>query len=307
MSKIRSRKDFEDFEEIEDLEESNPRPLRSPRNPRFLHPEAFLPLPNETIFCYNNRIMFSQRKVVGALVFALLLAIPTTGEAAAGAQALAMAIKVRVIDQALIAFWGIAAAAVFYYGARMIISAQNEQSYQDFANSLIYALVGFAIISCAMAFTTAFTTANASVLGVSIESVSAFLIRLALGVFILMIVVSALRMATSGGEQGEFDKWRKVLIGACLGAGILVLARVMVIAIADRSASAIGGELAGILLFLLTIAGFVCAIAIVAAGIMLIISIDESLKDRAKKTIISTLIALAFVMASYAIISYFAR
>jgi len=65
-------------------------------------------------------------------------------------------------------------------------------------------------------------------------------------------------------------------------------------------------ELAGIARFLLTIFGALAVIGILAAGVMLIVSVDESLKDKAKKLVIACMIALVIVIASYGIIDTFA-
>ena len=58
-------------------------------------------------------------------------------------------------------------------------------------------------------------------------------------------------------------------------------------------------------LWMLTLIGFICVAALIAAGIMLIVSIDESLKDRAKRIVIGTLISLLIVVASYTLIIIF--
>lgn len=50
---------------------------------------------------------------------------------------------------------------------------------------------------------------------------------------------------------------------------------------------------------------FIGVIALIVAGIMLIISIDESLREKAKSIVIGTLITLVFVLASYTLIIIF--
>lgn len=251
--------------------------------------------------------MLFPKRTTGILgLCALLLALPAPTEAAAGAQMLSLFIRVHVIQQALLAFWGISAAAIFYYALRMILQAHKENAYTDMTNASIYALVGFAIISCAAAFAAAFTSDPApGILGASIQSAIDFIITMSSGVFVLMIVISAMRMSMSGGDEGEFEKWRKVLVGSAAGVVIMFIANAIVLGVSGASAPVIVAELVGVAKFLLTIAGFACAIALIVAGIFLVISIDEGLKDRAKRAVISTLIALAIVLVSYVVIATF--
>lgn len=56
---------------------------------------------------------------------------------------------------------------------------------------------------------------------------------------------------------------------------------------------------------MLTLLGFLAAIALIVAGIMLIISIDESLRDKAKSIVIGTLITLVVVFCCYTLIIIF--
>ena len=74
---------------------------------------------------------------------------------------------------------------------------------------------------------------------------------------------------------------------------------------ADNGQLIIIQELAGLANFILELIAAVSIIAILVAGILLIISVDESLKDRAKRIITGTLITLVIVIASYTLINIF--
>lgn len=257
------------------------------------------------------------KRLTQALTLGVLLAVPSTCFAAAGAQALASFIQLHIINQALIAFWGIAAAAMFYYAARMILESQNEQAYSNISNSFIYVVTGFAVIACAGAYASALyspvlssdpsANINVSAVDPALRSVANFLITMSAGIFVLIVVMAGLRMVASQGEQGEFDKWKKILVSNCIGVIIMLIAYFIVQWVAVRDSAIIVNELLGISLFLLTLVGFGCVIALVIAGILLIISIDEAYKDRAKRIVIGTLLALAIVLASYTLIITFLR
>lgn len=224
-------------------------------------------------------------------------------------------IRFHIIGQALIAFWGIAAVALFYYASKMVYEAQKDGVFTDMGNAIVNALTGFAIIACAAVFADSFGQAGLStdnaldvspgLIAGSLNSIRTFIISLTSAIFVLLIVLVALRMISSKGEQGDFDKWKKVLVDSCIGVVIMLIADVVVQAIADRDAFLIIAELKGIALFLLTFTGFLCVIALVLAGIFLIVSIDEGLKDRAKKIVTGTLISLVIVLISHAVIRTF--
>ena len=263
-----------------------------------------------------------SRSIGTSIALSLLIGLPQACYAGQGAQDLATFIETHIINQAIVAFVGIAAAAIFYYAARLLLNAYNEQSQGEMGTAFLYVLIGFFVIGLSKVFVTAFkgqqnpTTINPNAVNSLINnaenpdalipglaSVINFLIEGAAGAFILMAVIAGLHMITSNGDQGTFDKWKQVLINRCFGVMIMMLAYFLANGIfAPNHPGILLEEMTGLILFLLTIIGTVSAIALIVAGIFLIVSIDESLRDRAKTTIIGTLISLAITMASYTII-----
>ena len=248
---------------------------------------------------------YKRSTAIVALTGGLLL-VPELCFAGAGAQALATFIQNHLINQALIAFAGIAAAAIFYYAFRIVLQAYNEQSLTEASKTFAHVFAGFAVIAISGAFVSAFhATINPSALIPGINSITDYIFLGAQGVFTLIIVVAGIGMVTSQGDQAAFSKWLKILLGNCIGVMIMVLAQILVTAIQSRDANTIKLEMIGIALFLLTIIGFAAVIALMLAGIMLIISIDEGLRDKAKRIVFGTLISLAIVVASYTLIITF--
>ena len=237
-----------------------------------------------------------------------------------GSVLLATFVRVHIINQALFALTGVAGAAMFYYTVRMIVDAYNEKAFTDVINSFTYVLCGFFVIGLATAFNNAFIGAgttpstlttsgipfNPSNLTPGINSIASFIAKGAEGAFTLVVVVAGLRMVTAQGDEGTFDKWRKVLIGNCIGVMLILIADSIRVAIqTPNDPGAIVEELRGIGLFMLTIIGFASVLALIIAGILLIVSVDESQRDRAKRAVIGTLISLLFVIASYTLIVTF--
>ena len=248
-----------------------------------------------------------------------LLLIPELCYGAGGAVALSGFIGSHIVTQALDAFGGIAAAAIFYYAVRMVVTAYQEKSYTDVINSFIYVLLGFIVIALSSAFTNSFLPtggvgtgavypdfAGGGRLILGLDSVKGFIITGSAGVFTMMVVFAGLRMVTSQGDEAAFGKWAKVLVGNCIGVIVMLIADAIVLGITTPGdPGAIVDELAGIILFILTIIGFASMISLIIAGVLLIVSVDEALRDRAKRTIIGTLVALLVVIASYTLIRTF--
>lgn len=231
-------------------------------------------------------------------------------------MALVSFIRTEVIDEALLAFWGIAWAALIWYSIRMVIDASKDQALTDATNAFTHSFIGFAIIACAAAFAGTFGIGTLSsgpateinpitYIPDALNSVSGFIIEMSGGIFVLMIVLAGIRMVTTQGEQGAFDKAKHLLVINCAGVVLMFIARAIVLAVSGRSPGLIIIELKGIALFLLEVFGFVCVIALVIAGIYLILSIEESNRDKAKNIIIGTLITLIVILIMYAVIVTF--
>jgi hypothetical protein len=258
---------------------------------------------------YQKRLL-----AISGITGALFL-VPATCFAGAGAQELVQFVNTNIILQALAAFWGISWAAMFYYAIQLILNAQKEDAFSTASNSFIYAFTGFAIIACANAFAQGFSTTGFSggnipgftplLLGNSIESIWNFMIYMSAGIFVLMIVIAGIRMVTTQGEQAAFDTAKHLLVINCSGVALMLIAKAIVSGVSTNTPELITEELRGIALFLLTIMGFACVLALIIAGLYLIISIDESYRDKAKKIVIGTLITLTLLFVVYGLIFTF--
>ena len=81
----------------------------------------------------------------------------------------------------------------------------------------------------------------------------------------------------------------------------------VIVAFSGRGGSplTIVAQLVGLANFLLTFLGVLVVVLMVAAGIMLIVSVDEGLKDKAKTVVKTSIITLAVVLCSYVIVNAF--
>ncbi len=115
-----------------------------------------------------------------------------------------------------------------------------------------------------------------------------------------LLVVRAIQLITAGGDEGQVSSQRKLLLNAAVGVGIIVLAGTIVNA-------ALGGEglqseAVGIAEYVLYVLGALMVLSIVVGGILMIVSYDEGLQERAKKSIFAAVIVLITILCLGALI-----
>src|SRR5690606_33535568 len=98
---------------------------------------------------------------------------------------------------------------------------------------------------------------------------------------------------------------KKRFFHGLIGVAIVLLADVTVDYFRPGARSiGLAGEIGGIVEFLLTIIGALAVLGFIVAGFMLVVSTDESLKDRAKKAIFATVVTMIIVLASSLIVRF---
>ena len=100
-------------------------------------------------------------------------------------------------------------------------------------------------------------------------------------------VVWILLLALLSQTLSALLKWRIVASGAMLAIVFIPLAFV------------------GIINFTLTLIGALAVFTIIIAGLLLVLSIDENLKDRAKKAIVVAVVGLIIALLSYILVRFF--
>ena len=216
------------------------------------------------------------------------------------------ALEVGIIAVALI--------SLFYSAAMMSLFSSEEGAVKDARTSYIYVITGLAITGFAHWISLAFAPANTGGGLVNEQYVVSgvdnvvFYFRIIVAVTLLVnIVVQAFRVIASQGKQEDTDKAKKRLIGGFIGAGVIMLANSIVASAAPGfGATTIAAqEMAGIASYITTLVGFMAVLAIVVAGVMLIVSADEGLKDKAKNVVKTAVVALIACFVSYALITAF--
>lgn len=209
-----------------------------------------------------------------------------------------------VIVAAFASFNGVLFGALIYYGLKLLFTPENDSSLTETKQALEYAILGTVLVLGVDMISSAFYVGGIHPSNVNplIQNIIAFVTALVGSALLANIVIQGIMMITAG-DEGGVTRARTLLIHSCIGAGIVVLAAPIIGMLVGGQASA--DELIGIGNFLITLFGALAVIGLIVSGILLVISTDESFKDRAKKLAISCIVALIVVLAAAGIINLF--
>lgn len=241
--------------------------------------------------------------------------IPCTGVGTgAGATGLSNYLLDKVVTTIEVGFVAIALIILFAAAVNMVIQSEQEDVVKQSRSAFIYVIAGGGVVAFARWFALAFAPTgptgdivNTPVIDDAITQVLTFF-KLILSILLSVnIVIQGVRLVTSQGEQEQTEKARKRLILGFVGVGLVLLANTIAVSVNPQlgSTTTLALEIAGIANYLLTILGFVAVGAIVVAGILLILSVDDSLKDKAKMIVKGAVIALVAILVSYALLTAF--
>jgi len=205
-----------------------------------------------------------------------------------------------------LAFSGVMFAMIVFYGFKLAVMSKTDSAMADTMRALTFAFVGAVLVLGSYILASSFGTVGViapeeTEAGI-VQVVIAYIVQLVGAVLILNLVVQGFRMIMAK-DEGEIGSARTNLIQSLIGAAIVMLATpVLQLVLPGSFDHGINEEIVGIANFLATLFGLLAALAIVVAGIMLIISVEESLKDRAKSIIIASLVSIIVVMTSLGLI-----
>ncbi|MBI3332248.1 hypothetical protein HYZ99_04840 [Candidatus Peregrinibacteria bacterium] len=223
----------------------------------------------------------------------------------------------RVFVNALgIGFVGLAGAMFFYYAVQLITGSNDESTVTEAKTAYGHAIAGGAIVSLAGAIVHAFTPGVGGPGSVLVNPIPVEIgfanaieyFRLIIGTaLIINTVVQGIRLILAQGDEAISAARKRVLFGF-IGVAIVLLANALVIAAyppAGANSDVINSELVGLANFFLTFFGFLCVVTLVVAGLMLVVSVDEGLKDKAKTVAKTAIIALAVIFSAFVIVNAF--
>ncbi len=208
----------------------------------------------------------------------------------------------------LMAFSGILIAMLIAYALRLAFSPGDESAVTETRSAFAHAFLGALLVTGAAGIAASFVDTGAAVdtapleglVHVAVVFVKSLLAALLLANFFIQGVLLIVAM-----DDSLRSKARTRMLHGAIGAAIVMLADAFIATVVNRDISIATQESVGIANFLGTIFGLLAVVGIIAGGIMYVISVDESLKDKGKSIIRGSLIALAVVIASYALVATF--
>lgn len=235
--------------------------------------------------------------------------LPCAGGGAAGAVAI---ISTTFIPALQYIFYAVALAFFFYYAVRLMLESSDSGTIDETKNAYGYAITGAVIVSLMDNFIAAFgpgyatgTLVNEAPVNEAVNNIILFVRLIVAAVLTATIVYQGFRLIVLQGQDSEIEAQKKSFFYSLIGVAIIQLAFILVNSfLPGTGSSTLAREIVGITNFLLQLLGALAILAFIVAGIMIVLSTDEKLKDRAKAAMFTTVITLVLVLTSYVIIRF---
>lgn len=235
--------------------------------------------------------------------------IPCGSGGAAGASAY---IWNSLFPAARILFVATAILMFLQYSLKLLFDPDSQETSNSTKQAYGYAIISCAIVGIATYIVEAVgqgaraTLINDAPINAGIGNII-FYMRLTVAILVsLAILVMGVRLIAKQGSQEEFENAKTQLIHLVMGIAVILVANVIVAAFLPGSGSVLlNVEIVGVINFTLTIIGALALFTIIVAGILLVVSVDEALKDRAKKTILIAVVGLIVAFVSYILVRFF--
>ncbi|MSR86720.1 hypothetical protein EXS70_00935 [Candidatus Peribacteria bacterium] len=231
-----------------------------------------------------------------------------------GAEGLGVYIFVKIITAMQVAIVAVAIFMLFTASRWLVQYSSDEAVTKDARTSFIYIIAGLTTVGLSQFLVMAIAPSYAGIAIVNqgvVEQGAGNVVtyfKMITGITLMVnIVIQAIRLISSQGQEEQVTKARSRLIAGFIGTGIIMLANAIAVAVMPGfgSSRAIAVEIVGISNYLLMILGFLALLAIIVGGVMLIVSVDEGLKDKAKNVIKTAIVALILVLVSYSLVTAF--
>ena len=233
-----------------------------------------------------------------------------SGEGAEGVQAyldetIFPAMRILFIATAILMF--------LQYSIKLLFDPESSETASTTKTAYGYGVTACAIVGIASLIVDAVgqeakgTLINPEPIEEGIMNIITYMRLVVAVIMTLFILIQGVRLIMKQGNEEEFKNAQTQFFHASLGVAVILLANTLVTAFRPESSPPIGlaTEIVGIINFGLTFVGALSLLSILVAGILLVISVDESLKDRAKKAITTSIVGLTVAFLSYVLVHYF--
>lgn len=240
-----------------------------------------------------------------------------------GIQTAAIYMETTLFNGARLIFLAAAILLFVQYGIRLMMESGDESTISEVKSAYTYGIAGAAIVTLATLIVQAVgqpfgtygvdnggTLVNAGVVAGTLDIVVHF-IRVMVGTALTGVVVyQGIRLIILQGQDSEIEKQKQRFFHTLIGVAVITLATTVV---SDFMPAGFGGgggssdlavQMIGIANFLIVLISGLSVLAFLAAGFFLVVSTDDGLKDKAKKTMFTTVIGLIVMLTSYTIVNF---
>ena len=237
-----------------------------------------------------------------------------------GAVNISQVIQVHFYDNAIFVFGGFLFLMIVIYAIKMLTAAGDEGQVSEAKNAFAHAIIGTILVATSTVIANAFflpdgTSILLADVGIGVIGgahdgslrILKFIKNIAIIGLVVNIVYQAIRLIVSQ-DDSQSQSARRNLVFGFIGMMITMIALPIVDAFnTDTNAGGllIAVEIAGIAGFLSTIFGLLGALSIMIGGMFLVIGVDDSVKNQAKKAIVGGIVVLLLVFLSFVIINLF--
>jgi hypothetical protein len=236
--------------------------------------------------------------------------IPCATGGSAGVNAF---VAFEIIPAAKIAFAGVMLIFFVYYAIRLILESGEESTVTEIKSAYSQAMTGAIFVSVAGLFVAGVgNSASATLInsqeGGPIWEIFALMINYGkwlMGTLVLIFIAfQGVRLVILSNEESELEKQKTRFFHGLIGVAVTLLASAIVNTVTSSNAGILAGEMKGLANFMLEIFGILAVLSFIISGLFMVLSFNEGLKDRAKKAVFGSVIAMIVVFASYMIVSY---
>ena len=220
----------------------------------------------------------------------------------------------------LTVFAGILFGMLLFYGIKLLVGSQSDNIVTEVRQAYIHAFFGAVLVGGAVLLANTFASnTNDIVIESAFNSITRNVIRAIAGLIATLVlanvVVQGIRLVVAL-EDGDIDKAKKGFLHGMIGAGIAILAVPFVRVFTNGNTTGGGSiqtggtqealtQILGIGQYIALILGAIAVFGILVAGIMLVVSYDQGLQDRARKLIVTCLITIAVCLVAYGLVTLF--
>ncbi len=235
--------------------------------------------------------------------------LPCGSGGAAGVSDFTVALIIPALEYIFLA---IAIVMFFFYGVRLMLESEEDSTISETKSAIAYGVSGAVIVSIAGLIVQAVgpgfasgTIVNAGPVTTAFDSIVLFMRLMVSAAVSAVIVYQGFRLIVLQGDEGETEQTKKRFFNGLIGVAVVTLGNFIIEGFLPSSGpTVLTVQIIGIANYLLEIFGALCVLAFLVAGFMLVISTDEGLKDRAKKAMFTTTIAIIVVLCCLVIVNF---